>query len=359
MATNSSTYCNLINKLGFKYGIFDDVELKIPEICERLYNNIFYLDEEKLLKQMQEIENIFFKAKNYFGYKEIHDVLLFMIKIIIYQAKIISKEKFLKFEKIIDTMGLLDTNLFLYVKFIYTVSISNEYNELFMLFKQLPEDSDNPLILFCILYKNYNIPELNKAKQIANKLEKMIPIDNYNFYFRIKMQELSSITNFNYSQADSEYIKVLSFLENHSQISLRLQQNIYFNYGTFLTSHQRYEEAIVAFDKLKNIAGYNAHNDVFNAICHLKIGKKFTNKLPIESIKDIDWYSCMLKYILMKQDNYSIKILYNYFVEKIIPKCHNYMPSYICDYIRSEAFWLSERSQKYKVILILEKNLIQ
>lgn len=77
-------YIFFIQKLGFQVDDFPGIMSNVERISEELYTAVEMYDVDRIKRIDQEVENLFYKAKNYFYYKDIYDVLKIIIHYYLY-----------------------------------------------------------------------------------------------------------------------------------------------------------------------------------------------------------------------------------------------------------------------------------
>lgn len=356
------TYYDLIRKLGYEYKSYDVVDQYIPEIMKELYQAVFYLDKEWLLRLQVRINRLFDEAKEYFYYRDIYKVLSFIIELHCDDLHSFNEADVTHIEKVSKVLNCIDTNILCYSYLVYEVNYTMNISKLTALYSKLPEyeECEDPLVLFCIVYKHNNNLEVELARQTITKLKRMIPEDNFNFLMRVRLRELYYIYYFYSSTADVEYQETYKYILEHPRVSSRVQKNFHYNYAMYLLSKGRREDAIVVFDRFFAIDDmFDIYAETISAICHVLSNKKIMRMYNLNKLDYSNIYSCILEYCIMKQNNSGIGVLLSIVEKKVIPKCAVKLPDDIIDFLRKEINWLAKKSKKYKMVTEFEMQLMK
>lgn len=73
-------YIFFIQKLGFRVDDFPGIMSNVERISEELYTAVEMYDVDRIKRIDQEVENLFYKAKDYFYYCEIYESIKIIVK---------------------------------------------------------------------------------------------------------------------------------------------------------------------------------------------------------------------------------------------------------------------------------------
>lgn len=350
-------YIFFIQKLGFQVDDFPGIMSNVERISEELYTAVEMYDVDRIKRIDQEVENLFYKAKDYFYYCEIYESIKIIVKYYLtaeYPSNELANRLLITFFVLPKNMQELLLNVlfdYYYFKCI-NVSVSETiYNTL----SQFGQSKISCLyIAFWLMYKEKWITALTVIENGIDYFQKL----NSNYQLgTLYFSKALALHTGNKENVKYFFDKSISCLEKSSGTlaEKKLIKN-YFNIGFHYYFDKDYEQAMIYFRKYINRARNFSVHDLYILRCVIKL----KDNRALDQLKLINFQAneneeinkVFYNYFKMKLENNSEKVLENYIthdIHKVMTT--KYRSDNLIKYFEEELNDLSKVTKCYKAAI--------
>ena len=350
-------YIFFIQKLGFQVDDFPGIMSNVERISEELFDAVEMYDVDRIKGIDQEVEDLFYKAKDYFYYREIYDSFKIITRYYLYAEYPINCIA----ERMISVSFLLNSKLdeilknILFDYFFFRDMNIYYAEEIFIQLMKYENKSEisSIYIVFWLIYKERLLDALAFTERGIEYFTKLNSIYYLGILYYTKALALHTGNKENVKIYFDKSIDYLTKCDG-KLAEKKLKEN-YFNVGYHYYFDKDYELASIYFIKfLSYKPKFTAHIlhviECFEELS-LPIDNELFKQIQVENLKNNSTCKIFYDYFLMKINGEPAKNLQNYImtdVHKVL--INQYRSESILNYFKLELSKLVKITKKYKDI---------